>query len=106
MWAIRERHGSEWWTGAGWTPASNEAATFGLMYDAEVEAEEYCQARTWVVVELDADDEEETVVIRCPDCKGTKVVWQYIPSRENSTNGAYDRCSRCDATGRLEVTRE
>lgn len=48
---------------------------------------------------------EETIVIPCPTCKGTGMVWKYIPSFTNPTNGDYDLCGRCDRTGKLEVTR-
>lgn len=55
MYAIRETHGSDWWSAVrGWTPASDEATTFETREEAEETAEEECQARTVRVVDVGA----------------------------------------------------
>jgi hypothetical protein len=53
--AIRERNGTEWWSGSRWTPASDEARQFASEALAEAEGEDRCDARDWIVVEIEAE---------------------------------------------------
>jgi hypothetical protein len=51
----RERNGTEWWSGSRWTPASDEARQFASEALAEAEGEDRCDARDWIVVEIEAE---------------------------------------------------
>lgn len=50
-----DQHGNEFWTGRRWSPASDEAKTFGSYEEAASHARENCDYRSWSVVEINDD---------------------------------------------------